>query len=206
MFGELRRMVIARFAEGIVLFWVFVCAPEALPAPASADVPACTVIPVELLDTLDSGKVHVGDHFHFRSLDTVVTHDQVTIEKGTIGYGLITWVQAAGAHAKAGELMPEARYFALPERRQYQVTIDYNASHKGSNRDAPGIVGAAPVPFLGVAVGAFNYLHAGANVVVPKGFVFAVMPVGSLGGETQCMEVEPNMGAPLPEPSATAKG
>ena len=169
-----------------------------------AELPACTVIPVELLDTLDSGKAQVGDHFHFQALDTVVTHDRVTVEKGTVGYGMITWVQSAGAHAKAGELMAEARYFALPHNRQYQVTVDYNAAHRGSNRNAPGLVGAAPVPFLGVAVGAFNYFHAGANVVIPRGYIFAVMPVGSLGGAPKCEEVQPGIpdSATIPQPSA----
>ena len=190
------------------LHWVAAAALCAVatcqPRHAAAELPACTVIPVELVDTLDSGKLHVGDHFHFRALDTVLTHDRVLVPEGTVGYGLITWVQAAGPHAKAGELMPEARYFALPHGRQYQVTVDYNATHKGSNRNAPGAIGAIPIPFLGVAMGAFDYFHAGSNVVIPKGYIFAVMPVGSLGGAPACMEVEPAVvGTPAPtEPPA----
>ena len=35
-----------------------------------------------------------------------------------------------------------------------------------------------PIPFVGLAVGAFNYFHAGSNVVVPVGYRFAVTPVG----------------------------
>ncbi len=169
------------------------------PRAARADVQACTVIPVELLDKLDSGTAQVGDRFHFRAIDTVLTHDEVLIAKGTVGYGLITFVQAAAAHARPGQLMPEARYFALPHNKEYQVTVDYNATHVGKNGNAPGIVGAAPIPFLGVAVGAFNYFHPGSNITIPIGFQFAVMPVGSLGGTTPCQEVQPGIpqtGAP----------
>jgi hypothetical protein len=165
------------------------------PAPASPattrELPACNTIPVELVDKLDSGTAHVGDRFRFRAIDTVLTRDRVRITSGTIGYGLVTYASAAGAHAKAGTMLVEARYFALPKGRQYQVTIDTEISHSGSNRNAPGIVGAIPVPFMGVAVGAFNYFHAGSNVTVPTGYHFNVTPVGSLGSDPNCLWVAP---------------
>ena len=188
MFDGVRRCAIA---VGVTA--VAVAAMLASPPRASAELQACTVIPVELLDRLDSATAQVGDRFHFRTIDTVLTHDRVLIPKGTIGYGLITYVQAAGAHAKPGQLMPEARYFALPHNKEYQITVDYNATHTGKTGDAPGIVGAAPIPFLGVAVGAFNYFHPGSNITIPIGFQFAVMPVGSLGVNVPCQEVQPGI-------------
>jgi len=164
--------------------------PSALPsAQNSKALPSCASIPVELLTRLDSGKAKVGDRFRFKAIDTVVTEDGVPIRAGTIGYGLVEYVSAAGAHAKPGGLVLEARYFLIAKRAQYQVSVDALASselHSGSNRNAPGIVGAVPVPLVGVAVGAFNYFHAGSNVVIPVGYRFAVTPVGELSKARQC--------------------
>ncbi len=39
---------------------------------------------------------------------------------------------------------------------------------------------------MGVVVGAFNYFHAGANVVIPAGYRFAVTPVGDLAHPRRC--------------------
>lgn len=159
------------------------------PIPARADVPACTTIPVELVDKLDSASAKLGDRFRFRAIDTVLTRDRVKVVARTVGYGLVTYVQSAGAHARAGELLIEARYFALAKGRQYQVTVDASSAHSGSNGNAPGIVGAVPVPLVGVAVGAFNYFHAGKNVTIPAGYRFAVTPVGDLAKDANCVRV-----------------
>jgi hypothetical protein len=159
------------------------------PIPARADVPACTTIPVELIDKLDSAQARLGDRFRFRAIDSVLTRDRVKINAQTVGYGLVTYVQAAGAHARPGELLIEARYFALANGRQYQVTVDASSAHSGSNGNAPGIVGAVPVPLIGAAVGAFNYFHAGKNVTIPTGYQFAVTPVGDLSKKPNCLRV-----------------
>jgi predicted ribosome-associated RNA-binding protein Tma20 len=165
-------------------------APTAPPSPRPTPMLPCASIPVELLDKLDSGKAKLGDRVRFKAIETVVTQDHETIQRGTMGYGVIEYVTAAGAHAKPGALVVEARYFLLPHGQQYQVTVDAQASseiHSGSNRNAPGIVGAVPLPFMGVVVGAFNYFHAGSNVVVPAGYRFAVTPVGELSKPRHCV-------------------
>ena len=159
----------------------------AVPVPSPP--PTCSSIPVELLDALDSGKAKTGDRFRFRALETVVTSDHTTIHSGTIGYGVVDYVTPAGAHGRPGAFELEARYFALHDR-DYQVTVDDLATteiHSGSRKDAPGYVGVMPIPFVGLAVGAFNYFHAGSNVVVPVGYRFAVTPVGDLAGGPRCV-------------------
>lgn len=157
--------------------------------PARADVPACTSIPVELVDKLDSASAKLGDPFRFRAIDSVLTRDRVKIVAGTVGYGLVTYVQSAGAHARPGALLIEARYFALSKGRRYQVTVDATSAHSGSSGNAPGIIGAVPVPLVGVAVGAFNYFHAGKNVTIPAGYRAAVTPVGDLAKKSTCVRV-----------------
>lgn len=157
--------------------------------PAGADVPSCTTIPVELLDKVDSGSAKLGDRVRFRAIDTVLTRDRVKIPASTIGYGLVSFVQAAAAHARPGELLIEARYFDLAKGKKYQVTVDSSTAHNGSNGNAPGIVGAVPVPLFGAAVGAFNYFHAGKNVTIPTGYQFGVTPVGDLSKKSSCLRV-----------------
>lgn len=163
---------------------------QAAAVAAPSPPPTCSSIPVELLDDLNSGTVKTGDHFKFRALETVVTGDKTTIHAGTIGLGLLEYVTPAGAHGHPGGFLLEARYFMLPHGREFQVTVDAlatNEMHSGSTRNAPGIANAVPLPFIGLVVGAFNFLHAGANVDVPPGYRFAVTPVGDLGNDTRCV-------------------
>ena len=162
-------------------------AAVAAPSPPP---PTCSSIPVELLDDLNSGKVKTGDRFKFRALETVVTGDKTTIHAGTFGFGLVEYVTPAGAHGHPGGFLLEARYFALPHGREYEVTVDAlatNELHSGTTHNAPGIANAVPLPFIGLVVGAFNYFHAGGNVDVPAGYRFAVTPVGDLGSDIRCV-------------------
>ena len=127
---------------------------------------------MQLLDTLNSGRLRTGDAFRFQSVDTVVTTDNVTVPRNAIGYGVVTYASAAGAHGRAGDLIIEARYFSIPNRGQYQVTIDSNATsavQNGSTGNLSSGVGIVPIPFIGTAVGAFNYLHSGKNAIVAAG-------------------------------------
>jgi hypothetical protein len=178
-----------RVAVAALLLATFALAARGARAENDPPPPPCSTIPVELLDPIDSANAKVGDRFRFRALETVVTSDQAKIERGTLGYGVVELASPAGAHARPGELLLEARYFVLPRERIYQVTVDTAASteiHSGSTRNAPGMVGVLPVPFVGIAVGAFNYFHAGSNVTVPVGYHFAVTPVGDLAKDRRC--------------------
>jgi len=82
----------------------------------------------------------------------------------------------------------EPRYIEAPHG-PYQVAIDSVAStalqNGGSGNVAAG-VSSIPVPFIGPAVGAFNYLHAGKNAVIRPGFRFVVVPVGNLARAAPC--------------------
>jgi hypothetical protein len=178
-------MLAARFAIPAAL----ACTTWAAAAPAPVALPTCASIPVELMDKIDSAKAAAGDRFRFRAIETVVLPDRTRIERGTTGYGVVEYASPAGAHAKPGQLVLEARYFTAPHATDLQVTVDAAASselHSGSTGNAPGIVGAVPIPFVGIAVGAFNFFHAGKNVTIPVGYRFAVTPVGDLSKLHRC--------------------
>jgi hypothetical protein len=149
----------------------------------------CPVIPVELTDQLDTGRAHTGDVFHFRTIDTIVLPDHVTIRLNATGHGLIAFAEAAGAHGKSGDLIIEARYIDVPGHGQYQVTIDSVATSavlNGKSGNAASGLSIVPLPFVGTAVGAFNYIHAGKNAVVNPGTRFSVVPVGDLKTRKLC--------------------
>jgi hypothetical protein len=149
----------------------------------------CPIIPVELTDRLDTGQVHTGDVFHFRTIDTIVLPDNVTIPFNSTGYGLIAFAEAAGAHGKGGNLIIEARYIDVPRHGQYQVSIDSVATSavlNGKSGNAASGLGIIPLPFVGTAVGAFNYIHAGKNAVVNSGTRFSIVPVADLKMRKPC--------------------
>ena len=150
--------------------------------------PVCTSIPVTLVDTLDSGKVRSGDTFRFRTIDTIVAPGNVTLPRNATGYGIVAYASAAGAHGKGGDLLVEARYIDLGARGHYQVTIDsvaVAANRTGASGNVSAGVGSF-IPYVGTAVGAFNYFHAGRNAVIRAGFRFVVVPVGSLARGMRC--------------------
>lgn len=156
--------------------------PMARPEP-------CSAIPVELSDTLDTATVQTGAIFHFRTIDTIVPIDNVYVPRNATGYGLVVFASPAGAHGKSGSLIIEARYIDVPGRGQYQVSIDSIATastFNGRTGNVASGVGLIPLPFVGTAVGAFNYLHAGKNAVVAAGTRFVVVPVGNLKTRARC--------------------
>jgi hypothetical protein len=155
--------------------------------PSPPALQACTVIPVVMIDTIDSGKAHAGDVFRFRTIDTIVAPGNATIPHDATGYGIITQAVAAGPHGKAGNLVVEARYVELTGRRRFPVTIDGVAtlpvqSGSSGTLNAPSL----PIPFAGTAIGALNYLRAGKNAVIRAGFRFTVMPVPDLAKGLKC--------------------
>ena len=160
------------------------------PAPQpTARLDPCSAIPVELTDTLDTATVRTGDIFHFRTIDTIVLIDNVNVPRHATGYGLVAFASPAGAHGKSGNLIIEARYINVPGHGQYQVAIDSVATSAvlgGRSGNVASGVGLLPLPFVGTAVGAFNYLHAGKNAVVAAGTRFVVLPLGDLKTRARC--------------------
>jgi hypothetical protein len=162
--------------------------PQPTPSPTPRPDP-CPVIPVELTDKLDTARARTGDVFHFRTIDTIVLPDHVTIPLNTTGYGVVAFAETAGAHGKSGNLIIEARYIDVPQLGQYQVTIDSVATSavlNGKSGNVASGLSILPLPFVGTAVGAFNYLHAGKNAVVNPGTRFSIVPVGDLRTRKEC--------------------
>jgi len=154
----------------------------ASPSPKAPKPPAldpCTVVAVEMLETVDSSDARAGDFFRFQTVNAVTAGAAVTIPARTLGYGEVTIASPAGRQGHAGVLVLEPRYLVLPNDKHLGVVLNHNTDSlqkSGATDSAPSYLGALPIPGVGAALGVFNYFHRGKNVVVPRGLLFTVFP------------------------------
>ncbi|HVA33976.1 MAG TPA: hypothetical protein VNG31_07485 [Candidatus Baltobacteraceae bacterium] len=139
----------------------------------------CTVVAVEMIDTVDSADARPGDFFRFQTVNAVTRGAKVVIPARTMGYGIVAIAVPAGRQGHAGSLVLEPRYLVLPSGAHVGVVLNHNTDSlqkNGASDGIPGYLGALPVPGVGAAIGVFNFFHHGKNVVVPRGLIFTVFP------------------------------
>lgn len=139
----------------------------------------CTVVAVQMMEDVDSAAAQPGDFFRFETINAVTAGNKIMIPARTIGYGIVAIASSAGRNGRPGALVLEPRYLDLPEHAHLGVVLNHNASVQqigGKSGTAPGYLGDVPVPFLGAAVGIFNYFRHGQNVLVKKGTIFSIFP------------------------------
>lgn len=168
--------------------------------PAGADIlelphlNPCTVVAVQMLDSVDSGKAEPGDFFRFETINAVTAGKKILIPARTMGYGIVSVASPAGRGGRAGTLVLEPRYLVLPDGAHLGVVLDHDASDlqkAGKSGDMPGYLGAIPVPGLGAAIGIFNYFHHGHNILVKKGAIFSIFPAE--GPQTEKCQTDPDL-------------
>jgi hypothetical protein len=141
--------------------------------------PPCTIVAVEMMDSVDSSDARPGDFFRFETVNAVTDKQKVVIPARTMGYGVVAIASPAGRSGHAGSLVLEPRYLVMPNGGHVGVVLNHNTDaleKAGASENIPGYLGALPVPAVGAAIGAFNYFHRGKNVVVPRGLVFTIFP------------------------------
>jgi hypothetical protein len=147
------------------------------PRPMPLD--PCTVIAVQMMDTVDSTDARPGDFFRFETINAVTSGAAVVIPARTMGEGVVAVASPAGRNARAGTLVLEPRYLMLPGGKHLGVVLNHNTAslvESGAADAIPGYLGVIPVPGVGVAIGAFNYFRKGKNIVVTRGTTFTVFP------------------------------
>lgn len=153
------------------------------PLRASAEMPQltgldpCTVVAVEMLQTVSSTTAKPGDFFRFQTINAVTAKARVVIPARTMGYGIVAIASSAGRGGRAGTLVLEPRYLVLPSGYHLGVVLDHRAadlSTNGRSGDMPSYLGSLPV--VGMAVGVFNYFHHGRDVQVNRGTIFPIFP------------------------------
>ncbi|HEV3195502.1 MAG TPA: hypothetical protein VGZ06_05145 [Candidatus Cybelea sp.] len=156
---------------------VFAATPENAPAMA-AD--RCTVVAVQMMDSIDSSEARPGDFFRFETVNAVTSGPSVVIPQRTMGYGIVAVASPAGTHdARPGVLVLEPRYLTMPDGKRLGVILNHNTDSlekAGANDSIPGYLGAIPIPGVGAAIGLFNYFRKGKNIVVRRGTIFTVFP------------------------------
>ncbi|MFY9737661.1 MAG: hypothetical protein WAK11_01285 [Candidatus Cybelea sp.] len=149
-------------------------------APARALVmDRCTVVAVQMMDTVDSTDARPGDFFRFETVNAVTSGAAVVIPARTMGEGIVAVASPAGRNARPGTLVLEPRYLMLPNGHHLNVVLNHNTDslqESGRNDSLPGYLGAIPLFGVGAAVGVFNYFRKGKNIVVPRGTMFSIFP------------------------------
>ena len=132
-----------------------------------------------MLETVDSSEARPGDFFRFETVNAVTAGAKVVIPARTLGYGIVAIASPAGRGGHEGTLVLDPRYLVLPSGKHVGVVLNHNTDSlqkSGSSNNAPGYLGALPLPGVGAALGVFNYFHRGKNVAVPRGLIFTVFP------------------------------
>lgn len=132
-----------------------------------------------MLDNVDSSNAQPGDFFRFETVNAVTVKNKIVIPDRTMGYGIVAVASSAGRNGRAGALVLEPRYLELPDHLRVGVVLDHNTSDlvkSGKSGIAPGYLGALPLPFLGAAVGIFNYFRHGEDILVKRGTMFSIFP------------------------------
>jgi hypothetical protein len=150
------------------------------PPPAGAmTLDRCTVVAVEMMESVDSSDARPGDFFRFETVNAVTSGATVVIPARTMGYGIVAVASPAGRDARPGTLVLEPRYLMMPDGKRLGVVLNHNTDSldkSGANDSIPGYLGAIPVFGVGAAIGIFNYFRKGKNIVVPRGTVFTIFP------------------------------
>jgi hypothetical protein len=136
----------------------------------STHLPPCIVADAELVSKLDSRYVRSGDSFVFKIIAKVPASNTVPeIPAGSKGFGVVSFAQHAGPNGQAGRIVFEPRFVRLAGDVHVPALADPHLEDEfatGASRNAPDI---GVVPVLGIAVGAYNVLHRGKEIVVPAG-------------------------------------
>lgn len=151
------------------------------PTPATAlTLDRCTVVAVQMMESVDSSDARPGDFFRFETVNAVTSGASVVIPARTLGYGIVAVAAPAGHHdGRPGVLVLEPRYLVLPDGRHFGVVLNHNTNsldEAGPSAGIPGYLGVIPVPGVGAAIGLFNYFRKGKDIVVPRGTMFSVFP------------------------------
>lgn len=161
---------------------------------ALSEVNPCTVVAVQMMENVDSSTAQPGDFFRFETVNAVTSGNKIVIPARTVGYGIVAVASSAGRNGRPGALVLEPRYLDLPNHVRLGVVLDHNTSDLqmgGKSGAAPGYLGALPVPFIGAAIGIFNYFRHGQDILVKKGTMFSIFPAE--GPQTERCQEHPDL-------------
>lgn len=131
--------------------------------PGNVYVPQGTLIKVELITPVNSGKSKVNDNVLFKTTESIVVNGVEVIPRGTTGEAIVSKVRPAGAWGRGGKIELAAKSIKTINGIEIPLTLDVQKSGGGANM-VLGVIG------LGIFSG---FLH-GANQDIPTGTKFQV--------------------------------
>lgn len=170
----------------LCLLMLLAAVPAAARAVEISGLHACSVVAVQMVDSVDSASAKPGDFFRFETINAVTVGNKIVIPARTMGYGIVAVASPAGSGGRAGTLVLEPRYLVLPSGDHLGVVLNHNTSdlqRSGNSGNMPGYLGAIPIPGVGAAIGIFNFFHHGRDIEVKKGAAFTIFPTDSPSSE-----------------------
>jgi hypothetical protein len=144
---------------------------------AGENAPVCVRETIVLADAVDSAHARVGDSFRFRTAEATTASDGTAVPANALGYGIVSAASHAERGGRGGYLALEPRVLTLENGKRIPVIADRFPGSRGvatgKSRNASGFLNA--IPFLGYGLGAYGYLHHGADVTIPAGTRLSVL-------------------------------
>ena len=144
-------------------------------------------IPVEMVDSVDSGTAYPGMLFRFKvSVDANL--NGTLVPANTIGYGYVRSVSAASNRDRNGSLILEPREVVF-KSHHIQVIADplEGASFSPAQTLTERASGYVPIP--GIVRTAVNEVRDGKNITIGPGYTFHVIALGDPRKTTPCRKV-----------------
>jgi hypothetical protein len=143
-------------------------------------IPAGTMIPVRLLQTLSSGIVNAGDSFRIEVLEDIIVDGAVVIPAGSPGSGKVTLAVPARSMGRAGELRVSLDFVHTYDN----IPVPVEANEQTAARDTE-LMGKSFLAYVFLGpVGLLTLLEKGQNITIPADSQFYVMvrmPINVMG-------------------------
>ncbi len=143
--------------------------PPPSPEPAHVEIPSGTPVRIQMIDSVDSAKNHVGDLFHASLESPLIVNNQIVVPAGVDVYVKLVTVQSAGHISGQSELALElarmefqGKEYSL-QSNQYKQTGTSRGKQTGERVGGGAVVGALLGAVLGGGKGAAIGAAAGAG-------------------------------------------
>lgn len=146
-----------------------------------------TLIPAEMMSTVDSAQGFSGQVFTFKTSATV-TSNGTEIPAGAMGYGVVLNAIPASNRARNGIVILEPR-FIIVNGQQIQVAGDPADASILTHDPSVVALGAKAIPFGGGVVA--DEAIKGTNIQVGPGYDFHIVPIGNLQERGPCVQSAP---------------
>lgn len=171
MYGEIQRNMglVERLNSLLELMW-----PGGRVYVAQTVIPQGTLVKIELLTEVDSGKSKVNDSVRYRIVEDVRIDNQIAIAAGTEGVGTVISVDTAGRLGQDGLVQVDFGTTRAMDSTPVRLRVDERATERNKSLELAAGASLAGVVLLGPIGLAAGYFVQGRQHVIPVGTQFFV--------------------------------